>query len=470
MRSDLINYLNRQKNFNKVIAPMITAAIPPATPLIMLGLKRLGLRAILLLTLLFSLPAAQAALLVEITKGADGAVPIAVVPFELSGNTASLPNVSDIIAADLKRSGKFSPIEKNKLIATPKDLEEVNYKLWRIAGIDHLVIGKLKVIKPNQYEVSFRLVDVFKGVQLLGQQFFANDSNLRAISHRISDLIYEEITGQKGAFNTHIAYVTAVRKQGVQPSYKLQVADTDGFNSITILNSSQPIMSPSWSPDGSKLAYVSFEKRKAEIYIQNIFSQQRNKITSFSGINGAPVWSPDGEKLALTLSKKGNPDIYILTLADKKLRQVTKHWGIDTEPSWTPDGSEIVFISSRTGKPQIYRVSANGGSAKRLTFEGVYNTSPEVSADGRTLVFVQGEGNVFKIASMDLQSGFVQVLTDGPLDESPSFSPNGSMILYASTDKFKGVLAAVSTDGRFKQKLVLSEGDVREPTWGPFRK
>jgi len=423
-----------------------------------------------MLMALFLLPAAQAALRVEITKGADGAVPIAVVPFELLGNAANTANVSDIIAADLQRSGKFSPIEKSKLIATPKDLEEVNYKLWRIAGVDHLVIGKLKVLKPNQYEVSFRLIDVFKGVQVLGYQFAANDNSLRGISHHVSDLIYEKITGQKGAFDTKIAYVTAERKQGVQPSYKLQVADTDGYNSQTVLNSTQPIMSPSWSPDGSQLAYVSFEKRKPEIYVQNLYSQQRDKVTSFAGINGAPVWSPDGKKLALTLSKKGNPDIYVLTLATKKLKQITKHWGIDTEPSWSPDGNEIVFTSSRTGKPQIYRVAASGGSPKRLTFEGRYNASPEISSDGRTLIFVQGEGNVFKIASMDLQSGYVQTLTEGPLDESPSFSPNGAMILYASTDKFKGVLAAVSTDGRFKQKLVLSEGDVREPTWGPFRK
>ncbi len=413
---------------------------------------------------------AHAALRIEITKGADGAMPIAIVPFEILGKAENVVNVSDIVAADLQRSGKFSPIEKNKLIATPKDLEEVNYKLWRIASIDHLVIGKLKVLKPDQYEVSFRLIDVFKGVQVLGYQFAANDSSLRGISHHISDLIYEKITGQKGAFDTKIAYVTAERKQGVQPSYKLQVADTDGYNSQTVLNSTQPIMSPSWSPDGSQLAYVSFEKRKPEIYIQNLYSQQRDKVSAFKGINGAPVWSPDGKKLALTLSKKGNPDIYVLTLATKKLKQITRHWGIDTEPSWSPDGKEIVFTSSRTGKPQIYRVAANGGSPKRLTFEGRYNASPEISSDGRTLIFVQGEGNVFKIASMDLQTGYLQILTDGPLDESPSFSPNGSMILYASTDKFKGVLAAVSTDGRFKQRLVLSEGDVREPTWGPFRK
>jgi len=423
-----------------------------------------------LLILLALSQTAQAALRVEITKGADGAIPIAVVPFELVGNVSGAKSVSDIVAADLQRSGKFSPIDKTKLIAQPKDLEDVNYKLWRIAGIDHLVIGKLNVVQPNQYEISFRLLDVFKGTQVLGYQFSANQHTLRSVSHHISDLIYEKITGQKGAFDTKIAYVTVQRKQGKQPAYMLQVADTDGYNPQTVLSSTQPMMSPAWSPDGSKLAYVSFEKRKPEIYIQNLYSQQRTKVTSFEGINGAPVWSPDGKKLALTLSKSGNPDIYILELATKKLSQLTKHWGIDTEPSWMPDGSELVFTSSRTGKPQIYRMSVRGGHPKRVTYEGKYNASAEVSSDGKNMVFVQGEGNVFKIATMDLQSGFIQQVTEGPLDESPSYSPNGSMILYASTDKFQGVLAAVSSDGRFKQKLVLSEGDVREPTWGPFRK
>lgn len=426
-----------------------------------------------LVALQFMGQASNAALRVEITKGADGAIPIAIVPFEQFGKdaqaVANVPaHVSDVVAADLQRSGKFSPIEKTKLIAKPQDLEDVNYKLWRVAGIDHLVIGKINVIQANQYEISFRLLDVFKGTQVLGYQFAANDHTLRSVSHHISDLIYEKITGQKGAFDTKIAYVTVKRKQGKQPSYKLQVADTDGYNSQTVLSSTQPMMSPSWSPDGSKLAYVSFEKRKPEIYIQNLYSQKRSKVTSYDGINGAPTWSPDGKKLALTLSKSGNADIYILDVATKKLSQLTKHWGIDTEPGWMPDSSELVFTSSRTGKPQIYRISIKGGHPKRLTFEGKYNASPEVSSDGRTLVFVQGEGNIFKIATLDLQSGFMQTLTKGPLDESPSFSPNGTMILYATTDKYQGVLAAVSTDGRFKQKLVLSEGDVREPTWGPF--
>ncbi|VAW63275.1 Tol-Pal system beta propeller repeat protein TolB [hydrothermal vent metagenome] len=430
---------------------------------------------IALLVQMFLLGAVQGALRIEITKGADSAVPIAIVPFQIIGKTPQNAskvsiNASDIVAADLRRSGKFSPIEEGKLLAQPKDIEEVNYKLWRVSGVDHLVIGKLNIIQPNHYEISFRLLDVFKGTQVLGFQFSATDQTLRSVSHHISDLIYEEITGQKGAFDTKIAYVTVLRKQGTQPSYKLQVADTDGYKPQTVLNSTQPIMSPSWSPDGSKLVYVSFEKRRPEIYVQNLFNQKRSKVTSFDGINGAPVWSPDGKKLALTLSKGGgNPDIYIMNVATKKLRQLTKHWGIDTEPAWTPDGNELLFTSSRAGNPHIYRMPLNGGTPKRVTFEGKYNSSAQVSSDGRTMVFVQGEGNIFKIASMDLQTGFVQVLTDGPLDESPSFAPNGSMILYATIDKFKGVLAAVSADGRFQQKLVLSEGGVREPAWGPFK-
>lgn len=428
------------------------------------------MKKILTIIFLFSLSvSAHSALRVEITKGADGALPIAVVPFQqqLQSLTADT-DVAAIVRTDLQRSGRFAPIEPDKLIARPRAVEDINFKLWRVAGIDHLVIGSIKQ-NADQYEISFRLLDVFKGNQVLGYQFRASANTLRSVSHHISDLIYESITGQKGAFDTKIAYVTTQRQQGRQPSYVLQVADTDGYNPQTVLTSQQPIMSPSWSPDGSQLAYVSFEKRKSEIYIQNLYTQQRQKVASFSGINGAPVWSPSGRELALTLSKEGNPDIYVLDVASKSLRQVTRHWGIDTEPAWTADGKELVFTSSRAGKPQIYRISSKGGAAKRLTFDGKYNASPEVSSDGRSLVYVQGEGNDFRIATMDMQSGFVQVLTDGPLDESPSFAPNGSMILYASTDQSQGVLAAVSSDGRFKQKLVLSEGDVREPTWGPFK-
>ena len=426
---------------------------------------------VLMTCLLLGTQSAFAVLRVEITKGAEGAAPIAVIPFERKGQALSAPvDVSAIIAADLQRSGKFAPLEEDKLVARPQSLEAVNYKLWRLAGIDHLVIGQVTVLAPQQYEVQFRLIDVFKGAQVLGYQFKADDNSIRGIAHHISDLIYEQITGQKGAFDTWIAYVTAERKVGTQPVYKLEVADTDGYNPRTVLTSKQPIMSPSWSPDGSRLAYVSFEGRRSEIFIQHLLTRERKKVTSFEGINGAPVWSPDGKKLALTLSKGGNPDIYVIDLGNGRLKQITRHWGIDTEPSWMPDGDELVFTSSRAGKPQLYRIGLDGDRARRLTFEGDYNANAEISPDGKSMAFVQGEGNIFRIVLMDLQTGFTQVLTDGPLDESPSFAPNGSMILYAAQADGRGVLAAVSTDGRFKQRLVLSEGDVCEPTWAPFKK
>lgn len=429
------------------------------------------LKIIFLLFALLNMNLAQAVLRVEITKGAEGAAPIAIIPFQRKGVPGPLPaDVSEIIAADLQRSGKFAPVETQKLIARPQALEEVNYKLWRLAEIDHIVIGQLTVLAPKQYELQFRLIDVYKGNQVLGYQFKADDTNIRGVAHHISDLIYEQITGQKGAFDTKIAYVTVERKIGAQPAYKLEVADTDGYNPQTVLTSTQPIMSPAWSPDGTQLAYVSFEGRRSEIFVQHLRSRQRQVVSSFEGINGAPAFSPDGTKLAITLSKSGNPDIYIIDIASKKLSQVTRHWGIDTEPAWMPDGRELIFTSSRSGKPQLYRISVNGGTAKRITFDGDYNASAEVSPDGKWLAFLQGEGNSFRIAGMDLNTGFTQTLTDGPLDESPSFAPNGSMILYAAQDGGRGVLAAVSTDGRFKQRLVLSEGDVREPTWAPLQR
>lgn len=411
---------------------------------------------------------AFAVLRIEITKGVEGAAPIAVIPFAVKGNVPV--DVSGVITSDLQRSGKFAPLEKQKLLATPSQPEQVNYKLWRVAGIDHIVIGQTTEVSPGQYDTVFRLLDVFKGKQVLGYQFRDTAKTLRSRAHEISDLIYEKITGQKGAFDTYIAYITVERKVGMQPRYKLQVADTDGYNPQTVLTSSQPIMSPAWSPDGTRLAYVSFEDKRSEIFIQNLATRQRQKLSLSQGINGSPVWSPDGRQLAITMSKgSGNPDIYLYNLASGKLTQVTRNWGIDTEPSWMPDGKSLVFTSSRSGKPQIYRKSINGGQAKRITFEGDYNANAQISPDGKSMAYVTGTGNRFRIAIMDLGTGYIQVLTDGQLDESPSFAPNGSMILYATQDGERGVLAAVSSDGRFKQKLVLSEGDVREPTWAPFK-
>lgn len=418
--------------------------------------------------LVFWSSAAQAVLNVEITQGTADALPIAVVPFTWTGTEAA-PELdwSGIISADLLRSGRFAPVPENELLSRPTSAENLDFTTWRVGGIDHLVIGSVRPAGAGKYAVQFQLFDVYKSEQLLGYSLTTDIASLRYTAHHISDLIYQQLTGQRGAFNTKVAYVTVTRADG-KPVYKLDVADTDGYNAITILTSTQPIMSPSWAADGTRLAYVSFENRQAQIYIQQLASGERYKISEFTGLNGAPVWSPDGKKLAMTLSKDGNPDIYILTLKDRALQRVTRHWGIDTEPAWMPDSEGMIFTSNRSGKPQLYRVNSADDKPRRITFEGEYNASPDISRDGLKVAFVYRDAEAFKIATMDLETGVIDILTDGPLDESPSFAPNGSIILYAEGQK--AALAAVSADGRFKQRLAAMEEEVREPAWSPFLK
>lgn len=413
---------------------------------------------------------AQAVLKIDITEGFEGALPIAVVPFQWIGGTKVVNgDVSAIIVSDLARSGKFSPVAEKDLIARPQKLADVHYKTWRVAGMDHIVIGSVTAQANGSYQVQFRLIDILKARQVLGYSFSATQTSLRDVSHQISDYIFTHITGLPGAFATRIAYVTSkYSKAGL--SSRLQVSDTDGYNPQTLLSSDQPIMSPAWSPDGSELAYVSFESGQAEIFTHNIRTGVRKSRSKFPGLNGAPAWSPDGKQLAITLSKDGNPDIYILTLATGKLLRVTRHWSIDTEAVWTRDGKSIIYTSSRSGKPQLYRQSAFVKSRpERLTFEGGYNASASISADGKQLAYVHGEGNVYRIAVMELATKSSRILTDGPLDESPEYAPNNSMILFASQEKRQAVLAAVSVDGRQKQRLAFSDGEVREPSWAAVR-
>lgn len=413
----------------------------------------------------------HAVLNIEITDGVEGSLPIAVVPFQWTdGVKLADADVSNIIASDLARSGKFSPLPSKDLIAYPKQPEDVHYPSWKMIGVDHLVMGMVKQNGPDQYQVQFRLFDVLKGEQILGYSFSATRNSMRSVAHRISDYIIKSLTGLSGAFDARIAYVTAKQTPGGPVNYLLQSADTDGFNPQNLLTSKEPIMSPAWSPDGRQLAYVSFENGIPEIFIHNIHTAQRKLVSKFKGINGAPAWSPDGTRMAITLSKDGNPDIYILDLHDKSLKRITKHWSIDTEAVWMPDGNSLVFTSSRSGKPQLYRVAVEDGARpKRLTFEGKYNANASISHDGKTVSFVSGDSNVFRVAVLYLETGLVQILTDGPLDESPEFSPNGSIILYASQHQGQPVLAAVSTDGRHKQRLGLSDGEVREPVWSAVR-
>jgi TolB protein len=414
---------------------------------------------------------AQAMLRIEITEGAEGALPIAIVPFGLEGTSSAVrEDVAGIVSADLARSGKFSPMTSERMTRLPHYANEIDFGAWRALGMENLVVGRINERSPGQYELQFQLFDVVRKQQLLGYSLPATPRTLRSAAHEISDLIYEKITGVPGAFNTRIVFVSVLGEPGPDRRYLLQVADTDGFNASTVLESSEPLMSPSWSPDGGSIAYVSFENRRPQVYVQELTTAKRRKVASFDGINGAPAWSPGGDRLALTLSKDGNPEIYILDLASKGLTRITDNRAIDTEPVWSANGKQLIFTSDRSGAPQLYEVGAGGGRAKRLTFEGSYNSRATLSPDGSLLAMVHGDGSgQYRIAVMDRSSGTLRVLTDGRLDESPSFAPNGSMILYASTEGNRGLLYAVSVDGRTKQRLTLTEGDVREPAWSPFR-
>jgi TolB protein len=429
-----------------------------------------------LFRILFSLPflvlavsPLNAALTIEISEGTEGALPIAVVPFDTSKVASKLSaDIAQIVTNDLNRSGVLTVLLRKSLPAVPHYSHQVKYPAWRAAGQDYLVVGRVLEESTGQYEVQFQLLDVLKQKQLIGYSLQTTKRKLRSSAHEISDLIYQKITGIRGAFNTRIAYIRAQQNQGRK--YILQVADTDGFNAQTVLESDEPLMSPSWSPDGESLAYVSFENRRPEIFIQHLSTAKRSKISGFKGINSAPSWSPDGEFLALVLSKDGGADIYLINVESKRLTRLTRHRGIDTEPVWSDNGRSIIFTSDRGGSPQIYEVATTGGKPRRITFEGQYNAAASVSPDGKYIALVYGEAGQYKIAQLERDTGNLTMLTDSGLDESPSFSPNGKMVLYASTRGDNGVLYAVSVDGRGKHKLSDQTGDIREPVWGPYKR
>ncbi|MBZ0095861.1 MAG: Tol-Pal system beta propeller repeat protein TolB [Sulfuricella sp.] len=420
------------------------------------------LAAALILLAGFPISAAHAALTIEIVGSGANQIPIAVVPF--AGESVLPQGITAVIAADLQRSGLFKIVDPAGVKPEPHEPAEVNYPDWRARGADALAIGSVLARPDGKLEVRFRLLDAVKQVQLDAYSYVIDRAQTRATAHKIADLIYEKLTGDVGVFSTRIAYIV---KSGTR--YELQVADADGYGAQTVLASSEPIISPAWSPDGTKLAYVSFERKKPIIYVQSLVSGQRQVLAQFKGNNSSPSWSPDGKQLAIVLTKDGSSQIYLINADGSGVKRLGYSSGIDTEPSFSPDGTSIIFTSDRGGSPQIYRMSVSGSGAQRLTFEGNYNVSPHFSPDGKSFTFIQRvSGSSFHVALQDLASGQMQLLTDTRMDESPSFAPNGKMLLYATEIGGRGVLAAVSSDGRVKQRLSTQTGDVREPEWGPL--
>ena len=410
-----------------------------------------------------------AEIVLEVTGGQVKGLPIAVVPFAMDGTPAGAPQPADVIAADLAFSGRFENIPRASHLSRPNTLAAVQYKDWRLLKAEALVVGRVINLGRGQYEIRFRLIDVFREKQLVGQKFVVPAKRLRKVAHQISDLIYATLIGRQGVFDTRIAYVTV---RGAEPNrrFLLQVAAADGWEPKTILESPQPILSPAWSPDGNKLAYVSFEEKRSMVYVQDLWSGERTRVAGYDGLNSAPAWSPDGSRLALTLSKDGNPEIYVLELGALNLRRLTEHTAIDTEPAWSPDGGSLLFTSGRAGGPQIYQVPAAGGPPRRLTFQGDYNAGASFSPDGKSIVLVTNQGDGYKIGMLSLQDRQIRALTSTRHDESPSFAPNGEFIMFATKQGGRHVLAAVSADGRSEQTLQFQEGDVREPAWSPFNR
>jgi len=422
----------------------------------------------ILLGLIISLNA-HAVLDITITEGVEKAVPIAIVPFEWQGSPDELPlDMNVTIANNLSRSGRFRTMDPADMPQRPVQFNQISFNDWRLLGMENIVIGNVRPQADGNYEVEFRLVNMFSGTQIAGFRIPATRAQLRRTAHRISDIVFEKLTGVRGAFDTRIAYVVVKKLADGSKQYSMQISDADGFNPQILLESKEPLMSPAWAPDGRQLAYVSFEGKNSAIYVQNIFSGTRERIASNPGINSAPAWSPDGTRLAMTLSKEGDPEVFIMHLASKSLLRLTTNRAIDTEPAWAPDGRSLIFTSDRGGSPQIYRVSATGGNAERLTFTGNYNARARFSPDGKSLTLVHANAGLYRIAYMDLVRNTMSLLTSSRLDESPSFSPNGSMIIYATMTGRGTELAAVSADGRVHQRLAFQDGEVREPAWGPF--
>jgi TolB protein len=404
---------------------------------------------------------ARAQLTIDITTSGGRQIPVAILPF--AGETAYPQPVSDVVSGDLGRTGLFRLVNAVGVSPLPTEPSEVNFVDWQARSAEALVIGKIEPQPDGRVEVRFRLFDVAKQSQLASFSYVVAPAQLRATAHRIADVIYEKLTGDKGVFSTKITYVV---KKGTR--FELQVSDADGANAQTVLASNEPIISPAWSPDGSRIAYVSFDQKKPVVVVQNLAQGTTRVVANYRGNNSAPAWSPDSSKLAVTLTRDDIAQLYLIAANGGEPRRLTTTPAIDTEPNFSPDGQWIAFTSDRGGSPQVYRMPAEGGPAQRLTFEGSYNVRPRFSPDGKSIAFVQRDAGRYRIALLELATGQVTVLTDGVLDDSPTFAPNGKIILYEASVGGRGQLAAVSSDGRVRQRLVSSAGDVRDPAWGPL--
>ena len=431
-------------------------------------MRKLLVRLVFVLVVLGS-GATQAQLRIEITEFAGKQTPIAVVPFGWEGQEPGAPyDIAAVIAADLKRSGRFAPVAEENMLQKPTSGVDIDFDDWSILGIEAVVIGKMTQTGANAYSVQFQLFDVFRGEQLVGYRMPASRGTMRRVAHRAADMIYEKLTGIPGVFGTRVAYITAEGRD-TNRLYTLVVADADGENENTIMESSDPIMSPAWSPDSRRLAYVSFEGNASAIFVQTLRTGNRVKVSSRPGINGSPAFSPDGRKLVLTLGGiDGNLDIHVLDLQSRDLTRLTTNRAIDTEGTWTPDGSEIYFTSDRSGGPQVYKVSTGGGTPERVTFEGSYNARPRLSLDGKKLAVVHLDRGNYRIGVIDQDRQDLLILSTGRQDESPSFAPNSDALIYATRQGLNGVLETVSADGLVRQRLASGQGDVREPVWSPF--
>ena len=424
---------------------------------------------IVLLGLTMMVGIVQAADPLVISSGTDRATPIAVVPFGWQSGSVLPDDIAEIIGNDLRNSGVFEPIARQNMISLPTQASEVIYRDWKALGAQYVLVGNM-VPNGGRLQVQFALFNVATEQQVLTGSVGGGVDQIRDMAHHIADQSFEKLTGVKGAFSTRLLYVTAERFSVNNTRYTLQRSDYDGARAVTLLQSREPILSPSFAPDGKRIAYVSFEQKRPRIFVQHVDTGRREQITNFEGLNGAPAWSPDGNRLAFVLSKDGNPEIYVMDMGSRQLRQVTNQGSIDTEPFWGKDGHTLYFTSDRSGKPQIYKTNINSGAAERVTFVGNYNANPKLSADEKTLVMIHRQDGytVFKVAAMDLQRGNLRILSDTSLDESPTVAPNGTMVIYATRQQGRGVLMLASTNGRVRLPLPTAQGEVREPSWSPF--